>query len=187
MEHDGLSEENEGDPLVVSVSLDGFSGVEPVRTHAWVRHVAFGHQIVVVVFHLELVSTRGTRLFFGTYHGECCGEEAKRVHHMFGDSLVADALDVLADVLSRGDHDGGHEKYQSGHSVVHLEDPVVDVVVLRFDLEVFRYCLERGQHVGNLLSEVENVLQRSEYDFHCFVSATDFVQDGLIEIFGHSD
>jgi hypothetical protein len=56
---------------------------------------------------------------------------------MFGDSLVADALDVLADVLSRRDHDGGHEKYQSGHSIVHLEDPVVDVVVLRFDLEVF--------------------------------------------------
>jgi hypothetical protein len=38
-----------------------------------------------------------------------------------------------------------------------------------------------------LASEVENVLQKSEYDFHCFVSATDFVQDGLREIFGHSD
>lgn len=81
-----------------------------------------------------------------TYHGEGGGEEAESVHDMVRHPGIADASDVLADVLSRRHQHGGHEEEQKCDAIVQPEGPIVDEKLLWLEFEICFDLRECVQH-----------------------------------------
>lgn len=69
---------------------------------------------------------------------------------MFRHSVVVYAFYMFPNVLSGRNQHGGHQERQSCESVMQLEDPIIDSVRLRFELEVLSDAFKRFQHLSSL-------------------------------------
>lgn len=93
-------------------------------------------------------SKNGYRNKLISYNCESGHDEAEPVHDVFGNSIITDATDVFAHVLSGGDEHRCHQVKEAGQPVVQPEDPVVDGEPRRTDREILADAIEDPQHPG---------------------------------------